>query len=167
MGFSGRRWRTADGDPAPLSDRTRDPVRPPHVVANAEPLTEAGVKDRCAIEGGDFFASVPSGGDAYVLQRIIHDWDDARAVAILRACRAAIRPDGVLLLIEVVLPKDLESSPATRVKTFWDLQMLLISQSGRERTEEQFSAVLGGAGFTLTRVIPFHPTFSLVEARPT
>ena len=45
--------------------------------------------------------------------------------------------------------------------------MLLLSQSGRERTEEEFRAVLGGAGFTLTRVIPFHPTFSLVEARPT
>jgi O-methyltransferase domain len=139
----------------------------PNVVAGAERvLTEAGVLDRCRIEAGDFFESVPAGGDVYVLQRIIHDWDDARAIAILRACRAAIRPDGVVLLVEVVLPERLESSPATRVKTFWDLQMLLLSQSGRERTEEEFRAVLGGAGFTLKRVIPFHPTFSLIEARP-
>jgi len=139
----------------------------PNVVAGAERvLTEAGVLDRCRIEGGDFFDSVPAGGDVYVLQRIIHDWDDARAIAILRACRAAIRPDGVVLLIEVVLPEHLESSPASRVKTYCDLQMLLVSQSGRERTEEQFRSVLGGADFTLTLVIPFHPTFSLIEARP-
>jgi hypothetical protein len=51
----------------------------PHVVASAEEqLVAAGVADRCTFVGGDFFAAVPTGGDAYVLSQILHDWDDER-----------------------------------------------------------------------------------------
>jgi hypothetical protein len=57
----------------------------PHVVAGAEALLqEAGVSERCEVVGGDFFAEVPSGGDAYILARIMHDWDDERGLAISR-----------------------------------------------------------------------------------
>ena len=52
--------------------------------------------------GGDFFTSVPAGADAYILKYIIHDWDDERAIAILRRCRAAMGAGATLLLIEHV-----------------------------------------------------------------
>jgi SAM-dependent methyltransferase len=139
----------------------------PHVVASAErPLTDAGVQDRCAIEAGDFFASVPSGGDVYVLQRVIHDWDDARSIAILRSCRAVIPPGGTLLLIETVLEAHLEATPVARAKAYWDLAMLAISEGGLERTEDQFRTLLSSAGFTLTQVVPATSQFSVLEARP-
>ena len=139
----------------------------PNIVVDAEAyLAEEGVQDRCRIVGGDFFDSVPAGGDVYVLQRVIHDWDDARARAILRSCRAAINPDGVLVVLEVVVPERFEASASARTKAFWDLNMLIVS-GGQERTEEQFRSLMRAEGFVLTGVIPIGPAFSVIEARPT
>jgi hypothetical protein len=78
----------------------------PSVVEGAgRALDAAGVTQRCTVTGGSFFDSVPDGGDAYLLKSIIHDWDDASALTILRNVRAAIAADGKLLLLELVLPK--------------------------------------------------------------
>jgi hypothetical protein len=79
----------------------------PHVIAGAQSLLEAeGVAQRCELVSGDFFEAVPSGGDAYLLQNIIHDWDDERAIAILKSCRRAIVKTGKVLLSEMVIPSD-------------------------------------------------------------
>src|SRR5262249_26969784 len=76
----------------------------PHVAAGAEAaIREAGLTGRCRAVGGDFFQSVPAGGDAYLLKHVIHDWPDDRAATILRNCRAGVRPGGKLLLVELVL----------------------------------------------------------------
>src|SRR5262249_40035269 len=57
----------------------------PDVIPRAEAvLRAAGVRDRCDLVGGDFFEAVPAGGDVYVLRHILHDWEDARAVRVLR-----------------------------------------------------------------------------------
>ncbi|MEW6273040.1 MAG: methyltransferase [Thermodesulfobacteriota bacterium] len=65
-----------------------------HAVERARgQIAAAGLADRCTAAAGDFFAAVPEGGDAYVLKHVIHDWDDERAVAILRNCRSAMRDD--------------------------------------------------------------------------
>ena len=75
------------------------------MVADAEGLLDsAGVADRCARLGGDFFEAVPSGGDAYVLSQILHDWDDERCLDILRQCRRVMPEHGKLLVVEIVLP---------------------------------------------------------------
>jgi len=77
----------------------------PHVVAQAEAvLAAAGVADRCARVGGDFFADVPPGGDRYLLATVLHDWGDDRAADILRTCRRAMTPGATLLVIERVMP---------------------------------------------------------------
>jgi hypothetical protein len=139
----------------------------PHVSANAEPvLAEAGVLDRCAIRGGDFFVSVPEGGDAYLLHQIIHDWGDDRAISILRACRAAMRADGKLLLFEVVLQPRLESGPAARTQALFDLNMLVLTPGGRERTKHEFQQLADASGFRITQVLPTASPFSIVEAVP-
>jgi hypothetical protein len=54
-------------------------------------LAEAGVADRCVLTPGDFFEAVPTGGDVYVLKSVLHNWDDRRAITILRNCRSAMR----------------------------------------------------------------------------
>ena len=77
----------------------------PHVVRDAPPLIQArGLTDRVTIEAGNFFESVPSGGDAYLLSHIIHDWSEEQCLAILGNCRRAMNPGGRLLIIEMVLP---------------------------------------------------------------
>jgi hypothetical protein len=64
--------------------------RPSVVQGAAEALTRTGVAGRCEVVGGDFFRTVPAGGDAYVLSNVLHDWDDERPVAILRVVHRAM-----------------------------------------------------------------------------
>jgi hypothetical protein len=135
----------------------------PHVVDGAPALlAAAGVADRCRIESGSFFEGVPAGGDAYVLKNIVHDWDDERAAAILRHCRQAIGPAGKLLVVELVVPP-----PNTAGFAHWaDLEMLVMTPGGRERTEPEYAALLAAAGFRLTRTIPTESPFGIVEGVP-
>ena len=137
------------------------------VVAGAPPvLAQAGVADRCTVVGGSFFESVPAGADAYILKLIIHDWDDERAAAILRQCRAAMSPGATLLLIEQVVPERLQAGTAAVPAARLDLQMLVLTPGGRERTEAEFRRLLADAGFELRRVIPTQSPFSILEAAP-
>jgi SAM-dependent methyltransferase len=134
----------------------------PHVVADAEePLANAGVADRCTRIGGDFFAEVPPGGDAYLLAQILHDWDDERSVDILKQCRRAMPPHAKLLVIELVLPPGKEAS----FGKWLDLHMLVVT-GGRERTAAEYDALFRPAGLALASVIPTPPGPSIVEAVP-
>jgi hypothetical protein len=133
----------------------------PDVVAAPRALADAGMLDRCRTVGGDFFQSVPPGGDVYVLKRVLHDWDDPTCVDLLRRCREVVPTDGRLLAIEAVIPPDDEPHPAKIV----DLIMMGIL-AGRERTEAEFAELLAAAGFTIAGVIPTHSMLSIVDARP-
>jgi O-methyltransferase domain/Dimerisation domain len=138
----------------------------PNVVADAREVLESRkVLDRCRIEAGSFFESVPTEAECYLLKYIIHDWDDVRASSILANCRKAMQRSSTLLIIDNVLPDRLEQGRS--VPGFMtDLEMLLRTPGGRERTEEQFRALLADAGFELKRVIPNASPLSIVEARP-
>jgi hypothetical protein len=135
----------------------------PSVQAQAQAyLQQAGVADRCEVKGGDFFVdALPAGGDVYILSLIVHDWDDEHALTILRRCRQAMSASSKLVLIEFVLPQD---QPEARVAAE-DLFMLVVT-GGRERTLEQFRALLREAGFQLTNVIPTPGRRSILEATP-
>ena len=111
--------------------------------------------------GGSFFESVPEGADAYMLKHIIHDWDDAAAQKILESCRRAMSADGKLLIIEMILPEMNEPGFAKIL----DLEMLAIP-GGKERTTEEYAALLAAAGFKLTRVVPTRSPVSILEAVP-
>jgi hypothetical protein len=93
---------------------------------------------------------------------VIHDWNDKDALTILRNCRAAIKADGKLLLIE----RTLKPANLPDLARFRDLQMLVFTRGGRERTEAEFRALLGAAHFALTRVIPTAGPLSIIEGRP-
>ena len=139
----------------------------PRVVAGAPPvLAAAGVEDRCTVVGGDFFTSVPAGADAYILKYIIHDWDDERAIAILRRCRAAMGAGATLLLIEHVLPEHWEEGASAVPAARLDLHMLVMTPGGRERTASDFRSLLAESGFELQRVSPTRLPFSILEGRP-
>jgi len=99
--------------------------------------------------GGDFFTSVPEGGDVYLLKAIIHDWGDEEATAILRACRCAMAPGATVLVIERLVGAPNEEA-ATK---FPDLNMLVMP-GGRERTLDEYAALFSAAGLRLTGVTP-------------
>lgn len=134
----------------------------PQVVEGAESfLTAAGVVDRCTRTGGDFFAEMPAGADAYVLSQILHDWDDERSVAILRQVRRAMPDHGKLLVVELVLPEG--NDPF--LGKWLDLHMLVLL-GGQERTVAQYTTLLREAGFELAGVVPTSAQQSIVEALP-
>jgi len=132
----------------------------PHALGSARNLLQqAAVIDRCEITGGDFFTSVPDGGDAYILKRILHDWDDERAIRILRNCRRAMPRGGRILVAEVVIG----SANKSNLAGFLDLEMLVVTQGGRERTEQEFQKLYEAAGFRLSKVITTRAPVSIVE----
>jgi hypothetical protein len=132
----------------------------PEVVADAGNVLEAaGVAPRCRIEGGDFFRDVPIGGDAYMLKSIIHDWDDERCTTILTHCRDRMRPGGKVLLIECVIPQGNDPHPGKLL----DLEMLVVTHGGKERTESEFRALFGKAGLKLDRVVQLTAPASVIE----
>jgi ubiquinone/menaquinone biosynthesis C-methylase UbiE len=108
-------------------------------------LEQAGVADRCRIIAGDFFATVPAGGDAYILKSILHDWEDDRAVVILENCRRAMRPESRLLVVERLLPERTEFSDAHREIMMMDLHML-VGPGGSERTAAHYDRLFAAVG---------------------
>jgi hypothetical protein len=130
----------------------------PSVVELASVNANADVMARFAMVAGDMFASVPTGGDAYLLKRIVHDWSDAEAIQILRNCQQAMNDGGKVLLIEQVLHPGQYSAFATVI----DLQMMVLV-SGRERTEAEYRTLLEAADLHLTRVVSVGPR-SILEA---
>lgn len=132
----------------------------PSVIAGAKTsqfVTAKGIAERCTLEGGNFFDSVPKGADAYTLKYILHDWNDERAVQILSNCRAAMKDDGRVLVIDSVIPP---GNDPGYVKLL-DIEMLIIG--GRERTKAEFAPLFREAGLKLTRVIPTKGPLSIVE----
>jgi hypothetical protein len=127
----------------------------------AEALAAAGVADRCTIATSGLFDPVPAGGDAYLLKHVVHDWPQAQVAEILKNVRAAINPDGRLLLMEFVVP----TGRTQHISKLVDLWLMLLV-GGRERTEEQYAAVLADAGFQLSTVVPTASPVSIIEARP-
>jgi hypothetical protein len=129
-------------------------------VARAH-LTQEGVADRGEFVAGDFFKSVPAGGDAYLLSQIVHNWDDERVTTILRGIRSGIRDGGRLLIVEAPLPEDDEPC---FVKDL-DIRMLTL-QAGGERTLAEYESLLAGAGFRLAGVTPVERGVGLLTAVP-
>lgn len=124
-------------------------------------LRKRGVLDRCQLVSGDFFESVPEGGDAYLLRHILHDWDDDRAAAILATCRRGMRPGTALLVIDQLLPHRAMDTSEDRHAFTLDLQMHVLF-GARERTEEELRQMIEGAGFRVERIEPTRPTSTIV-----
>ena len=135
----------------------------PHVVGDASTfIEERGLTDRLKIEAGNFFETVPVGGDAYLLSHIIHDWSEDQCLTILGNCREAMKPGSSLLIIESVLPAGDTPHPGKML----DMVMLAIP-GGEERTEQEYGTLLGKAGLRLQQVVPTNSAVSVVEAVPT
>lgn len=129
----------------------------PQVVTHA--LVPDTLAERYEIVAGDMLHSVPAGGDAYLLKRVLMDWSDEVAIKVLKNCREAMQPDGKILVIETVVPEGNEPS----VSKILDLIMLALQHGGRVRTEVEHRALLEAAGLELTHVIPTPSPLSLLE----
>jgi hypothetical protein len=131
----------------------------PHVATGARTRIESlGLASRCEVIPGSFFDAVPA-ADHYMMKNIIHDWDDERAVLILRNCARAMRGNGKVLLIEAVIAPGNQPHFAK----WMDLEMLAFP-GGRERTEAEFAELFAAAGLRLARVVPTQSPVCVLEA---
>jgi hypothetical protein len=137
----------------------------PHAAERARAqIAESGLAERCDAVGGDFFEEAPRGGDAYVLKHVIHDWNDERAVTILRNCHRAMGENGALLIVEGIYPPRIDQSLASRGAAANDVNML-VNTGGRQRSEAEFRALYDAAGFELLRIVPTQARVSVIEGR--
>ncbi|NOJ38182.1 methyltransferase [Bradyrhizobium australiense] len=127
-------------------------------------LRQIGVSDRIEFAAGDFFKSVPAVADAIILKSIIHDWNDARSISILRNCHQSLPDGGKLLLVERLTPETPTATEEDKAHAMSDLNMLR-GPGGLERTKKQYRELLNQSGFDLTGVYPAG-RFNAMEARP-
>jgi hypothetical protein len=133
----------------------------PHVVDGARARLDARCPGRVDVAAGDFLEHVPAGADAYLLKRVLHNWDDGRAGALLARCAAAMAPGGRVLAIETILAPD-DRADAARML---DLEMLAFN-GGRERRKPELRRLFHRAGLALERVEALRPpSWLLVAAR--
>ncbi len=133
----------------------------PYVVPQAkENFKRFDVEQQCQFVEGDFFTTIPSGGDLYIMKNILHDWDDAASVTILKNIHQSMPANAHLLIIDSLIEDDNSSS----FGKILDLQMLIGTSGGRERTRDEFDHIFGDAGFRLLRTIDTATPFSFIEA---
>lgn len=133
----------------------------PSATAEAEArLRERGLAERCDVVGGDMFASVPAGGDVYLLSRVLVNHDDDEAAALLSRCAQAMAPGAELLLVE---RPQAEGAP-NRTAAAIDLLMMLVTSGGRSRTVERMRALLRTAGLEPGAVRELPRGFALLAA---
>ena len=115
---------------------------------------------RLRVESGNFLERVPSGADAILLKHVLHDWDDAKCATLLGLCRRSLPEGGRLLVVESILT----DRPEATFGKFLDLEMLVVTPGGRERTRDELSQLLSAAHFELGRVLPTRSPVSILEA---
>lgn len=119
---------------------------------------------RCVIQPGDFFESIPAGGDVYTLSQILHDWSDERCLGILSNCRTAMDRGARLLVIERVL--DEVPGLANAMNFLSDMHMMVLFPGAKERTPMEFGRLFQETGFEPARLIPTRSPFCIIETRP-
>ena len=134
----------------------------PEVIASVPKERFAACAGRVALEAGSFFERVPDDCDAYLMKHIIHDWSDAHCRTILDLMRAKLPPHGRVLLCELVVTGEPGPTPAKLL----DVEMLVVTEGGKERTEVEFAALFEASGFRLNRIVPTARPISVIEAVP-
>lgn len=134
----------------------------PEVIASAPKERFAGCEGRVALEAGSFFERVPDGCDAYLMKYIVHDWSDAHCRTILSLLREKLPSDGRVLLCELVVTGEPGPAPAKLL----DIEMLVMTVGGKERTEEEFAALFAASGLRLGRIVPTARPICVIEAVP-
>lgn len=126
----------------------------------AQAARALGLEKRLQFVAGDFFKSVPAGGDLYLLRYVLHDWDDAECVQILKNCRQAMTGSTKLYVLELLRSATGTDDP---VVTMQDLNMLAVLH-GRERSLTEFDSLFDRAGLKRTAAVPTRSPMWVIEA---
>jgi O-methyltransferase domain len=132
----------------------------PEVVESLPAGQFADCEGRITSEAGSFFERVPDGCDAYIMKHIIHDWDDERCGIILRLMREKLPKDGRVLVCEMVVSDEPGPTPAKLL----DIEMLVMTVGGKERSAQEFAELFAASGLKLNRIVPTARPVAVIEA---
>ena len=131
----------------------------PEVIKTTKLAQDNSVSSRVTFKEGDFFASIPFGLDCYILKYIMHDWDDTSCLKILNSCKAAMKPDSRLVVLDMVIPE----GSAWHYGKLSDINMMVLNHGGCERTAKEFGELFRAAGLTLKQIVPTDCEISVIE----
>ena len=134
----------------------------PEVVTSVPTDQFAGCDTRIAIEPGSFFERVPDGCDAYLMKHIIHDWSDEHCRTILAHMRKKLPKHGRVLVCEMVVTDEPGPTPAKLL----DIEMLVMTVGGKERTPDEFAELFASCDLKLSRIVPTGRPIAVIEAVP-
>jgi methylase of polypeptide subunit release factors len=131
-----------------------------HVAEGAEKnFSKFGVTDRAKVISGDFFSEISVKADLYILKNVLHDWDDEKCGIILGNIKSAMPENSKILVIDAVIKDD--NKPA--FGKFIDLEMLIGTTGGKERTKAEFEKLFSNSGLKLNKIIENATPFSFIE----
>ncbi len=135
----------------------------PEVVASATELLEREqIKQRTDVLGGDFFQSIPEGGDLYIIKHVLHGINQEQSVILLKNIAKVLPKSGKLLIIEMMIPE--KNKPS--YSKFNDLEMMLLSATGRERTAHEFTEIITQCSLGIARILSMPMGVSIIECIP-
>ena len=134
----------------------------PEVVEHVPEQQFTGCEGRITTEAGSFFERVPDGCDAYLLKHIIHDWSDEHCRTILDLMREKLPKHGRVLVCEMVVSDEPGPTPAKLL----DIEMLVMTVGGKERTPEEFRELFASSALRLNRIVATARPISVIEALP-
>ena len=129
---------------------------PRTVARSAELFNAAGVAGRATSSGQSFFDALPAGRDLYLLQKVLDDWPDQEAGAILTRCAEAARPRGRVVILSGITPEEIASPEL----------LMLVLVGGRHRTLREFRALAREAGLEVCASGLAPSKRFIVECRP-
>lgn len=121
----------------------------PYVVEQTQSQMPQEFQDRCTVAGGSFFEKIPANADLYMTKWVLHDWNDDEVIHILKVCHKAMPIGAKLLIIDAVIPDDLNTPHAGKLL---DINVMALCP-GKERTLKEFKHVIQEAGLTFKRLI--------------
>lgn len=141
--------------------------RPESIEAAMPRFAAEDLAARCKLQVADLSEAVPAGADVYVMKHVLHGCRDGAATEILRNCRSVLPAEGRLLVVEFVLPDQVDRADLDlEHRCMSDLNMLAVT-GGKERSAVEWKALLGSAGFECRSILPVPGELvSIVEAVP-
>ena len=131
----------------------------PYMKEKAEiQIADNNLRERCDFRECDFFKKIPDGYDCYILSNILHDWDDEKSEMILKNCHNAMHQNGILIVIESIIP----DRNVFSIAKLLDIEVLIMG-GGKERTEIEYRELLNKSGFNLNKIIDTKESVSILE----
>lgn len=101
-------------------------------------------------------------------QSILHAWNDAKCIDILKKCKQAIMSKGKvgkIIIIDIVMENDMGDDESVQTQLSFDMLMMILL-NGKERNEKEWVKLISSTGFSDYKITPVLGSTSVIEIYP-